>query len=298
MASNIKDRQNRHNVSRILSIIESHMNEIYQKNVKGLFIFCGIDISGKEHFILLGPHLNCRMFYYNCGCKFVTDIFDSYYDEYIGSIIFVDGCICLMYKFNNSIGKFEIFRSFESAIPKKHKKGGQSSARFGRISDNIRYNFITAIIDNVNKLDNNGNWIFGSNDITNDMKLRKNEIGVNLNYGGFIDFDKKTIKNTSTLLQFIKKIDDMNYEVFDKIIKYFEMAPEMLDFGDNIFVSPEKYEYIVVNPTHKLYIEHEKLNDKIIKLTPSNKYFGKLQGIAYIGVFYFPEQSKLYDDKV
>lgn len=145
---NVKDRKNRHNILRILNIIETNADAIIKENEKGLFIFCGINDCGQEIFYTIKPNLINKTFYYNCGSKFVVDFIFQYFDDYDGNIIFTNGEMCIIYKYAND--NFQIWNSFKSMIYEKHKKGGQSSVRFGRIADNIREKYIITIIENIN----------------------------------------------------------------------------------------------------------------------------------------------------
>jgi hypothetical protein len=52
-------------------------------------------------------------------------------------------------------------------------KEDKSSARFGRIADNIRDKYIITIIENINKLSQKSNWIFGSKNIIDDIYEKK-----------------------------------------------------------------------------------------------------------------------------
>ncbi len=247
-------------------MIESNIEKINLANTKGLFIFSGISEYDEEIFEVLEQQLVSKMFCYNCGAKFVTDIFDSYYDEYNGTIIFVNGEECIIYKFNGCTGNFEIHNRFASRITNKHNKGGQSSVRFGRIADNIRDKYIITITEHINKLGKNGNWIFGSKDIINDVFDRKNEITVKLNDGGFLEFNKDTIKDTRKWVSYMKQ-EEFNDDIYQKTIEYFETCPDLLNFEMNMIDEIEKYEYIIVAPSHPLYDQLEN-NDKIIKLSP------------------------------
>lgn len=275
-------------------MIDSKIDTINDMNKKGLFIFSGIDEYGKECFHMLEPQLCSSMFYYNSGSKFITDHFSQYYEEYIGSIIFANGDECLIYKFNGGKGKFEVHKFFNSLIMGKTRQGGSSSARFGRIVDNTRKSYIIKVIENINQLCKNGNWIFGSKDITNDIMERKNEITINLNFGGYIDFDKSTINDTQRWIKYIKT-GDSNDNILGKIIEYFETNPDLLGFDQSILDNLEMYEYIVITPLHPRYREIQG-NEKIIKLIPTSKYYGKIKDFICIGKYYYSEQNVINND--
>lgn len=287
---NIKDRVNRHNVIRLLTTIESHFDEIYKKNVKGLFIFCGIDETKKEIFILLEPMSINNMFFYNCGAKFVTDIFLKYYDKYDGTILFVNGEHALIYKYNTEIGKFELNKTIISAIPSKHNKGGQSAVRFGRIADNIREKYILNIIEYLLLINDNNLWLFGSKDITDDIKYHNPK--KNINYGGYIEFDKTTINDTSKWLKYVKE-NTNNDKILKDIVYTIDTNSELLDFGENIFNNTTLFEVIVVNPYHKNYNKQYEKQKKVIKITKSSETYERLKNFIYIGKMYFVQNNDI-----
>lgn len=103
-------------------MIESKIDIINKMNTKRIFIFSSIDEYGTEQFYVLEPQLSSTMFYYNCGSKFITDIFDKYYDDYNGSIIFANGSECLIYKFNSMKGKFDTHKAFNSQFMGKTRQ--------------------------------------------------------------------------------------------------------------------------------------------------------------------------------
>ncbi|ATZ80563.1 putative eukaryotic release factor eRF1 [Bodo saltans virus] len=268
---------------RILDLIEYNFDNITKANTKGIFIFCGIDEYDDEIFYTMEPNLISKMFYYNCGSKFITDIMIPYFEEYSGTIIFVNGEICIIYKYTD--GHFEICNSFKSMICEKHKKGGQSSVRFGRIADNIREKFIITIIEHINKLGKKSNWIFGSKDIIDDVYERKNTISVELLNGGFIEFDKTTINDTQKWIQYIKNIntdDDIIEQIATSIDKGENNLNFELDMIDNIDV----YEFIILCPNFPDIDKIEETN-KIIKLKMSSKFYGKLKDFVCIGKLYY-----------
>lgn len=284
-ACNVKDRKNRHNILRILGILESNQDIINNANKKGLFIFVGINNCENEIFLMLEPNLISKIFYYNCGNKFITDFMYDYFDDYEGTIIFANGELCIIYKYVN--GKFEMWNIFESRICSKHNKGGSSSARFGRIADNIREKYTITIIENINKLSKKSNYIFGSKDIIDDIFERKNIITVELNNGGFVDFDKKTINDTNRWIQYMKN-DILYDDIIEKTILLIDKGSNLLNFElnmtdkDNI----ENYEYIILCPNHPNYDNFEN-TEKIIKLQKASKFYGKIKNFVCIGKFYY-----------
>ena len=259
------------------------MDNINNTNKKGLFIFVGIDEYEEEIFLMLEPNLISKIFYYNCGSKFTTDFMYQYFDDYNGTIIFVNGELCIIYKYVN--GNFEIWNIFESRICSKHNKGGSSSARFGRIADNIRDKYIITIIENINKLSQKSNWIFGSKDIIDDIYEKKNNITVELNNGGFLEFDKKTITDTNKWIQYMKN-DVLYDDLIEKTVSLIEKGSNLLNFELNMTDMIENYEYIILCPNHPEYDNFEN-TEKIIKLQKASKFYGKIKDFICVGKFYY-----------
>lgn len=223
------------------------------------------------------------MFYYNCGSKFVTDVMIPYFEEYSGTIIFVNGEMCIVYKYTN--GRFEIWNSFQSMICSKHNKGGQSSVRFGRIADNIREKFIITIIENINKLSPKSNYIFGSKDIIDDVFERKPTITVELINGGYVEFDKTTINDTQKWIQYIKNKDN-NDDILEKIVTLLDKGEDNLNFELDMIENIDEYEYVVLCPTFP-NIDNIEATQKIIKLQQNSKFYGKLRNLVCIGKKYY-----------
>lgn len=250
-----------------------------------MFVFVGIDNYGSEIFTTIESVLSSQTFYYNCGKKFITDFIYEYLEDYDGKIIFVNGEYCVIYKFMN--GHFEIFNIFESRICGKHNKGGQSSARFGRIADNIREKYIITIIENLNKLNKKSNWIFGSRDIIDDIFERKNNITIDLIDGGFLDFDKKTICDTKKWLKYIKdNSDTSSNDTIENIISLLDKGSNLLNFELDMIQNIDLYEYVILCPKHPDYDKYEN-TEKIIKLEQKNKFYSKIKDFICIGKYYY-----------
>lgn len=289
-ASNIKDRKNRHNVCKILGSIETRIQQINDMNTKGLFIFAGLDEFGSNIFDIIEPTSCSKMFYYSCGSKFDVDICTKYFRNYDGYIVFVSGEICLIYNYQN--GRFVLNNCIESMIPNKHKKGGQSSVRFGRIADNIREKYVITIAENINKISSNGQvWLFGSNDVIDNLfnlnTQQKLLIGStnNVKRGHHIEFDRTTILTTEYWLQFLK-IDENNDEIYQTMIECLQKYPNLVCFDQTFF---EHFEFIIVNPLHADYnqISNIASHKKVIKLNPNSKYYNELKGFHLIGKLYY-----------
>ncbi len=269
-AKNIKDRLNRHNVVKILTKIFEFSKNITFEN--GIFIYAGINDNKEFIFEYIIPNIKSHIFIYNCSNKFILDYIDKYIETYDGSIIFVNGNECIIYDFKN---KFNKFKHINGNLIKKHKKGGYSSNRFQRLSDESKTHYVTHIIDYLNLLKTNNNWIFGSNDMITKIFERKNDIYIKLNNGGFVDFNNNTI-NDSKWIDYIKyKINNDKY--YEKVCNLLNLDVDMLDFDIN---NKNMMEFYIVK--NKL----DNSPNEII-LDKSSIYYEKLIFYEYIGVKYF-----------
>lgn len=146
-AVNIKSRVNRLSV---LSAIKSAQEKIklYNKTPKnGLVILCGIAmINNKEKMISISlePFKPMNTNIYLCDNKFHLDSLKNMLtdDDRFGFII-IDGSECLYGAVQGS--DCNVLQRFTVDLPKKHNKGGQSAARFGRLRVEKRQNYITIV---------------------------------------------------------------------------------------------------------------------------------------------------------
>lgn len=110
---------------------------------------------------------------------------------------------------------------------------------------------------------------------------RKKDIVINLNNGGFTNFDIDTINNQNYWLKYLN--DNISYDkYYEKIIYYLETNPDYLDFDIN---NKDTMEFYMT----KIYIETN--NKKIPIPSKDNKYYNKLFGFEYIGVKYYDYNS-------
>lgn len=270
-------------------MISSRIDLLMQNNIKGRFIFAGISEYGEEIFTSLDPNLKSNLFYYNCGNKFITDRLDKYFCDYGGNIIFANGEECIIYGYSDDTGKFEKKIQFKSMIPKDHKKGGQSAKRFSGIHDCIYTKYIITIIENLNKLVGNNNWIFGSQDIINEVLNRKKEITINLSNGGYLNFNNDTISDTQKWISVLSNtsIDETK---FQKISELIEIGDYTLEFDPSCTNYLDQFEFILITPQHSLYSEIN-LPAKVIRLPENSKYYKNLYHYSCVGKYYFKEQA-------
>ncbi len=288
-AKNIKDRKNRHNVVRILTM----MNSIKIDLNNGSIIFAGIDETETEILEIITPNVKMNMFYYNCGDSFKTEICYEFIKTCSGNVVFADGDDCFIYKFDS--GKFRLIKRLNGNLQKRQKKGGSSSARIARLAEESRSSYVTRIFDSMYGLVNNNpneiTLIGGSKEIT-DMVISKfsksnnsnNSNNSNIISLGFIIFDQNTILDTkkwcNILNQEQNKIKYISFvDKYIQIIEYLETDVDMLDFDRN---NKSNMEYYIDK-----FDENSEVDFPSLLNCNSVEIYSKLCKFEYIGVKYF-----------
>ena len=282
-AKNIKDRSNRQNVQRLLTILNQRLTNI-NFNIHyllGLFCFIGINEYGEEIIELIEPNIKLDLFYYSCSNKFIINIIDKYIKiDVDGAIIFVNGNECFGYKFIN--GQFVKIFGLNGNLVKRHKKGGFSANRFARIAEESRHLYIIRICDRLKELNSlNTILIYGSDEMV-EMTMKLSPI--KLIYGGFLNFNSNTILNTKYWLEILSKSHEKNYDdKYEEILNYLAINPDILDFNPS---NKDNMKYFF----DKLSTDSNKFKSNQIPLISSSKYYSQLVLFEYIGVKYFDNQ--------
>ena len=153
-ASNIKSRVNKLSV---LGAITSVQHRLKMYNVippNGLVMYCGTiatdDGKEKKLNISFEPYRPINTSLYMCDNKFHTDPLKCILeDESTFGFIIVDGNGCLFGKLTGN--SREIVHKFDVDLPKKHGRGGQSAARFGRLRVEKRHNYVRKISEEASR---------------------------------------------------------------------------------------------------------------------------------------------------
>lgn len=281
---NIKNRINRQNVIKILTKIKVNIGSKIFKN--GIIIYCGVDNNNYEIFELIEPEYECNDFYYNCGKKFNTTYIDKYFSKNNGHIIFTSGNETIIYKYN---GKFTKVKHINANLIKRHKKGGQSQKRFDKLAEESRMIYVTNIIDNLNTLNSDNNWIFGSQEILDMVLSRKKK--VDIKNGGFLNFNKTTINDTKKFSQYLEISNNNNDDILKEMIYYLETGPDFLDFDMSNITNMKNF---IIKDDH-LYDEIKNSNKRII-LNIDSKYYEKLYMFNYIGLKFYKNDLSIFND--
>jgi hypothetical protein len=293
MAKNIKDRSNRQNVSRLLTILNqkftsTNMNTHYEL---GLFCYVGINEYGEEIIEFIEPEIKLDLFYYSCANKFEIDILKKYPTTNIsGTLIFANGDDCLGYQFKS--GQFVKIFGLNGNLVKRHNKGGYSANRFARIAEESRHLYVVRICDRIkdivqsNSTNMNQNiWIFGSEEIVQ-MVIKQSDIKVS--NGGFLNFNSNTISNSQYWIEFLTNSNKENYDKYYKeILEYLEINPDILDFDPTNKNSMKYFIHNEKKDSNKMDIIQNQ-----IPLDKNSKYYSKLVIFEYIGVKYYNYQTE------
>jgi hypothetical protein len=270
-------------VIRTLTRIGEKLKTISLLKSKGLIIFAGTDNNSTEILEIIEPQLDLDIFSYKCQNKFNIEPIRKYFDSYSGSIIFANGDECIIYQMENT---FKKFKHINANLIKRHRKGGQSQLRFSRLAEESRQIYITHIIDYLNQLQTQNNWIFGSEEIRQMIFEAKTKINIKISNGGFLDFNSSTINDTKRWLSYLTDsgLNIAKYDVFEKMVYYLDTNPDMLDF-DQSNINYIEY-YTKTEPT-----KEDITNPKYINFDKSSKYYDRLRIFGYIGLKYYDVET-------
>jgi hypothetical protein len=244
----------------------------------GMFIFSGTNIYDEEYFRVFIPKIKCPKFIYRCYNKFLIDGLDEYLKEITGSIIFVN--LQNLFVYNHTAKGFEMVERKTINIGNRHNKGGQSQKRHERNFDIIKDNYITVVSDEINSLPTDKKWVFGSSDIVS-IIIEKCKGTFN---GGFLEFDKNTIKNINKWISYLK-IDyekfNKNEKILENVIEYIQIKIDILDFDPN---NKETMKHYITKNT-------DDNNKNAIHLLVNSKYYGQLYEYEYIGIKFYSHEE-------
>lgn len=276
---------NRQVVVKTLTRIRERLSIV--KNTNGLIVFAGVDEFNQELLEVLDLKDGVRLdvFYYNCSNRFDVDFPFKYLRQHSGSIVFANGAESLIYAFEG--GAFRRMKHIVANLQKRQRKGGMSSLRIARLAEESRHSFVVRVVDYLNTLSTETNWIFGSDEILG-LILSNRTLLTKLKNGGFLDFNSSTINDQNKFLGYLQQNNsDIACELVLKDIQYYlDTNPDMLDF-DLEKRNSMKF-FLMRNPG-----ELDFQSGKYISLPVSSKYYASLRVFEYIGLKYFT-----YDDKV
>lgn len=260
---------NRQLVSRLLRVIQEHFTH---NNIpdNGVILYAGINECDCELFNVFIPKIKLNQFYYNCGKTFIIDRFLPLFNEVDGYIIFANGDICHIYKFESTFIKL---KTINANLIKRQRKGGQSALRFSRLAEESRHEYVIRVIDYINDLCRNELevpcYLFGSKEITK-MILERSELLVKVINGGFLDFNDDTIKNTYVWLNYLKQNVKVDDTILEEIVLYLDTNVDMLDFDENN------------KDVMKFYLTKDMMDQY-----KDSTYYDRIKIFEYIGIKYY-----------
>lgn len=148
-ATNIKDKSTGKAVQSALSSIMSRIKTIPDSGENGLVIFCGITQNNKVEFFLISPPDPVGIKLYLCDYVFhinhLKEMLES--KQRYGLALIARGGATLA---TVQGSRLDIIREEESNVPGKHKMGGQSQARFQRLTEEAAQRWYGKIADIMN----------------------------------------------------------------------------------------------------------------------------------------------------
>ncbi|KAJ2069019.1 Eukaryotic peptide chain release factor subunit 1 [Coemansia sp. S2] len=210
-ASNIKSHVNRLSVLSAITSAQQCLKNYSRTPKNGLVVFCGTMLTeeGREkkvsiHFEPFKP-INTTL--YMCDNKFHVDALQELLenDSSFGFII-IDGNGCLFGRVTGNTR--EIITQFTVDLPKKHGRGGQSAARFGRIRMEKRQHYVRKVTEqavssfissSTNMVTETGIVVAGSAEFKHELqksdlldpRIRAKIIDtIDVSYGGVNGFDQ------------------------------------------------------------------------------------------------------------
>lgn len=154
-AVNIKSRVNKNAVLTAITSGKERL-KLYNRTPKnGLVIFCGTVIgddgnSEKKYTVDFEPFRPLNTFKYICDNKFCTEpLFELLENDETFGFIIMDGAGCCFGTLQGNTKNIK--QQIYVQLPKKHGRGGQSAARFGRIREEKRHAYLGKVAELVTK---------------------------------------------------------------------------------------------------------------------------------------------------
>lgn len=154
-AQNIKSRITKQSVITAITSTKEKLKLYKQTPNNGLCIYCGVILmddnkTEKKINFDFEPFRPINQSMYFCGGKFQTEPLNCLLadDEKFGFII-VDGNGALYATLQGN--SREILQKITVELPKKHRKGGQSSVRFARLREEKRHNYLRKVAELANQ---------------------------------------------------------------------------------------------------------------------------------------------------
>lgn len=236
----------------------------------GFLLFAGINQYDEEILEVVEPPNTVPEFFYHCGKKFITERFEPLFQQSsIGHLIFISGHETLLYRYSN--GNFSKIKTIQANISKRHNKGGQSSVRFSRLAEESRVSYINLVIDQINNLPGDKNYLFGSQELKEQLLSSKNlkvKIKTDDCYYTFTDQTYKERYFKTLMIDTDQTIDEQAKLVYELL----DLNPDLLIFGrQDIEEYSDQLEFVL----------------DCCKIPGSSRYYSRLRNLGLIGKLYF-----------
>lgn len=279
LASNIKDKQNRKCVSRILTLLIERLRLTQHEN--GLICFVGVDATNGEIVEIIHPQIPVASFIYKCASKFDESVIDELEKKTRETkhVALITGDETKIYSF---AGTWNLVKTINGCLIKRHKKGGQSSVRFERLADESRFVYAERIVFVLNQL--NECWVFGSKEMKNIVLTHKDLTKPLKTCDQFESFSENFINSNKKELERIITRVEINERKVQQVLDLIETNPDFLVFGNLDSVNCE---------TIVTIDEELEGNEKAIVVSRDSKFFAKLKPFGSIGKLYFAPQNTI-----
>ncbi len=240
-------------------------------------MFVGVDRNDCEIREIYTPPNPVTEFFYHCGKDFHTERFkDLFVSKSTGSVTFIDGNLCTIYVYN---GHWKKLKTMNANLIKRHKKGGQSQHRFERLAEISRSDYITYVVDNVNKLDQSDkNYVFGSRELKM-MLLERKDLLVKLKTEDlYHTFNSQTIQDPYFR-------DLMTQKVFNQDSKVNEVV-DLLSRGEVDYLTFSYSEETLHELEYIVNVSTDIEGPKVINLPSGHKHYAILKDYPVIGKLY------------
>lgn len=261
---------------RVLTIINGLLKTT-RPGENGLLLFVGIDRNDCEIREAFSPPNPVTEFFYHCGKDFHTERFkELFVPKSTGSVTLIDGNLCVIYVYN---GHWKKLKTMNANLIKRHKKGGQSQHRFERLAEISRSDYITYVVDNVNKLEpSDRNYVFGSRELKT-MLLERKDLLVKLKTEDiYHTFHDQTIQEP-----YFK--DLMTRKVFNQESKVLEVV-DLLARGEVDYLTFTYSEETLHEVEYFINVSSDIDGPKVINLPTGHKHYATLKDYPVIGKLY------------
>ena len=273
-----------------MTLIESQLRLLSSEQVgdNGVIFFFGIDHCGHEITEIILPPNPVTEFYYQCNRRFETERFLPLFKIHaIGHVIFISGQECIIYQYHGSWSKL---KTINANLIKRHNKGGQSSVRFSRLAEESRAQYVTHVIDWLNRLIQTPerNHIYGSRELK-EMLLTHNGLKIPLQTEDrYHIFDHNTI-HEEYFQQLMTTQLFIDSDKIELIIELLEKDPDYLLFTlEEIEEHSTEVEFIV-DVGHLL--ENAHLKQQVIKLPWDHPLYHRLHEYPLVAKLYYKGEN-------